>query len=99
MDAGSSTHRGDFVKANLVGLPGDGVGPEVVNAALSVLATVCDAADAQVSIDVHLIGGRAIDEFGTPLPDETLEAWRGPGGHLLGQGGGPGGGEPRRGGQ
>ena len=61
MDAGPRARRGGLVKANIVVLPGDGVGPEVVNAALSVLATVCDAADAQVSVDVHLIGGRAID--------------------------------------
>jgi 3-isopropylmalate dehydrogenase len=77
------------VKANIVVLPGDGVGPEVVNAALSVLATVCDAADAQVSIDVHLIGGRAIDELGTPLPDETLDACMAADAVLLGAVGGP----------
>ena len=77
------------MKANIVVLPGDGVGPEVVNAALSVLATVCDAADAQVSVDVHLIGGRAIDEFGTPLPDESLDAGMAADAVLLGAVGGP----------
>ena len=46
MDAGPGARRGGLVKANIVVLPGDGVGPEVVNAALSVLATVCDADDA-----------------------------------------------------
>jgi 3-isopropylmalate dehydrogenase len=75
--------------ANIVVLPGDGIGPEVVNAALSVLAAVCTAADAEVSIDVHLIGGRAIDERGTPLPDETLEACRAADAILLGAVGGP----------
>jgi 3-isopropylmalate dehydrogenase len=75
--------------ANIVVLPGDGIGPEVVNAALSVLAAVCTAADAEVSIDVHLIGGRAIDELGTPLPDETLEACRAADAVLLGAVGGP----------
>jgi 3-isopropylmalate dehydrogenase len=77
------------VKANIVVLPGDGVGPEVVNAALSVLATVCDASDASMSIDVHAIGGRAIDEYGTPLPDETLEACKAADAVLLGAVGGP----------
>jgi 3-isopropylmalate dehydrogenase len=77
------------VKAHIVVLPGDGVGPEVVNAALSVLATVCDADDAQVSIDVHPIGGRAIDEYGTPLPDETLDACKAADAVLLGAVGGP----------
>jgi 3-isopropylmalate dehydrogenase len=75
--------------ANIVVLPGDGIGPEVVNAALSVLAAVCTAADAEVRIDVHLIGGRAIDERGTPLPDETLEACRAADAILLGAVGGP----------
>ena len=77
------------MKANVVVLPGDGVGPEVVNAALRVLATVCDAVDARVSIDVHVIGGRAIDEFGMPLPDETLEACKAADAILLGAVGGP----------
>ena len=77
------------MKANIVVLPGDGVGPEVVNAALSVLATVCDADDAQVSIDVRCIGGRAIDEFGMPLPDETLDACKAADAVLLGAVGGP----------
>lgn len=75
--------------ANIVVLPGDGIGPEVVNAALSVLAAVCTAADAKVSIDVHSIGGKAIDEEGTPLPDETLEACKAADAVLLGAVGGP----------
>jgi 3-isopropylmalate dehydrogenase len=89
MDAGPGADWGRGMKANVVVLPGDGVGPEVVNAALSVLATVCDAVDAQISIDVHLIGGRAIDEFGAPLPDETLEACKAADAILLGAVGGP----------
>ncbi len=75
--------------ANVVVLPGDGIGPEVVNAALSVLAGVCTAADAEINIDVHVIGGRAIDEYGTPLPDETLDACRDADAVLLGAVGGP----------
>jgi 3-isopropylmalate dehydrogenase len=89
MDAGPGARRSDVVKANLVVLPGDGVGPEVINAALSVLATVCEADGAEVSIDVHLIGGRAIDEFGMPLPDETLDACKAADAVLLGAVGGP----------
>ena len=90
VDARSAANRRiQFLMPNIVVLPGDGVGPEVVNAALSVLAAVCTAADAQVSIDVRQIGGRAIDEFGTPLPDETLEACRAADAVLLGAVGGP----------
>jgi 3-isopropylmalate dehydrogenase len=75
--------------ANLVVLPGDGVGPEVVNAALSVLAAVCTATDTELSIEVDQIGGRAIDEYGTPLPETTLEACRAADAVLLGAVGGP----------
>ncbi len=74
---------------SLVVLPGDGVGPEVVNAALSVLAAVCTATDTELRIDVHQIGGRAIDDYGTPLPDTTLEACLAADGVLLGAVGGP----------
>ncbi len=77
------------MRANVVVLPGDGIGPEVINAALSVLAGVCTAADAEISIDVQVIGGRAIDEYGTPLPDETLDACRDADAILLGAVGGP----------
>jgi 3-isopropylmalate dehydrogenase len=89
VDAGPCAHGGGFLMANVVVLPGDGIGPEVINAGLSVLAAVCTAADATVSIDVHTIGGRAIDEQGTPLPDETLEACREADAVLLGAVGGP----------
>ena len=89
MDAGPQARRGVRVTANVVVLPGDGIGPEVINAALSVLAGVCTAADAEISIDVHVIGGRAIDEYGTPLPDETLDACRDADAVLLGAVGGP----------
>jgi 3-isopropylmalate dehydrogenase len=89
MDAGSAPSGDSILMANIVVLPGDGIGPEVINAALSVLAAVCTAADAEVNIDVHLIGGRAIDERGTPLPDETLEACRAADAILLGAVGGP----------
>ena len=68
--------------ANIVVLPGDGIGPEVVNAALSVLAAVCTAADAEVTIDVHLIGGRAVkgptakmlQELGLPVTSAAVAA-------------------------
>jgi 3-isopropylmalate dehydrogenase len=52
-------------------LPGDGIGPELAGAAVLVLDAVGDFAIAE-----HAIGGASIDEFGTPLTDETLEACR-----------------------
>ena len=51
-------------------LPGDGIGPEVAAEAIRVL----DALGIEHS--EHAFGGNAIQEQGTPLPDETLAACR-----------------------
>ena len=66
-------------------LPGDGVGPEVIDEARSVLAAVAP----DVQVDEALIGGAAIDAVGKPLPDETLDRARATGMVLLGAVGGP----------
>jgi 3-isopropylmalate dehydrogenase len=73
----------------VVSLPGDGVGPEVTAAALSVLSSVCEEAGIELSVEERPIGGRAIDELGTPLPEETREACRAADAVLLGAVGGP----------
>ena len=52
-------------------LPGDGIGPELAEAAYRVLQAVGD-----FEIAEHAIGGTSIDEYGTPLTDEVLEACR-----------------------
>jgi 3-isopropylmalate dehydrogenase len=52
-------------------LPGDGIGPEIGAAATRVLADIGD-----FEISEHLIGGASIDEHGTALTDEVLEACR-----------------------
>jgi 3-isopropylmalate dehydrogenase len=75
--------------ARVVSLPGDGVGPEVTAVAVSILAAACSAGDVGISIDERLIGGRAIDETGGPLPDDTLAACRSADAVLLGAVGGP----------
>lgn len=54
-------------------LKGDGIGPEVVEQALKVLDAVAEKFGHQFEYKEALIGGCAVDEFGTPLPDETLE--------------------------
>ena len=69
----------------IVTLPGDGIGPEVLAAALEIL----DAVAPDLTYDEHLIGGAAIDATGTPLPDETIEAARGADAVLLAAVGGP----------
>ena len=83
------TAPGGRARARLVTLPGDGVGPEVTAVAVSVLTAVCAAAGIELSVEERLIGGRAIDETGTPLPAETLDACRDAVAALLGAVGGP----------
>ncbi len=66
-------------------LPGDGIGPEVMEQAVRVLA--------HLPLDVETVslpfGGSAIDELGDPLPAETLAACRSARAVLLGAVGGP----------
>jgi 3-isopropylmalate dehydrogenase len=52
-------------------LPGDGIGPELTGAAVQILEALGEFETAE-----HAIGGASIDEFGTALTDETLEACR-----------------------
>ena len=75
--------------ATLVLLPGDGIGPEIVAQAELVLRQVADRFGHQFQISRHAIGGCAIDESGTALPDETLAACREANAILLGAVGGP----------
>ena len=75
--------------ARVVVLPGDGIGPEVTAEALAVLRLVCDTAGVALQTDERLMGGRAVDERGAPLPDDTLEACLSADAVLLGAVGGP----------
>ncbi|HEY8391729.1 MAG TPA: 3-isopropylmalate dehydrogenase [Capillibacterium sp.] len=54
-------------------IPGDGIGPEVVKAALAVLAQVGVKYGHQFKTKTLLAGGCAIDATGSPLPPETVE--------------------------
>ncbi|HEX5781933.1 MAG TPA: isocitrate/isopropylmalate family dehydrogenase, partial [Solirubrobacteraceae bacterium] len=69
----------------IVTLPGDGIGPEVLAAALEILNVVAP----DLTYEEHLIGGAAIDATGTALPDETTEACKGADAVLLAAVGGP----------
>ncbi len=70
-------------------LPGDGVGPEVVNEGRKVLEAVAVSYGHRFTFEEHPIGGVAIDEAGNPLPESTLEACRSARAVLLGAVGGP----------
>ena len=64
------------MKARIVVLPGDGVGPEVVREGVNILSVVAETFGHTFAMDVHPIGGAAIDAVGTPLPLATLTACR-----------------------
>ena len=62
------------VNKRIVVLPGDGIGPEVVDAALSVLTAVAAKYRHQFTLEPAEIGGAAARRFGTSLPQSTLDA-------------------------
>ncbi len=70
-------------------LPGDGIGPEVVDAALDVLQAVGVRFGYTFQTTTSLIGGAAIDAHGTALPPETVAACQAADAVLLGAVGGP----------
>lgn len=77
------------MKYNIAVIPGDGIGPEVVDATIKVLNAVGEKFGHRFDYEYLLAGGCAIDKFGTPLPDETLEACKKSDSVLLGAVGGP----------
>jgi 3-isopropylmalate dehydrogenase len=70
-------------------LPGDGIGPEVTNAAVLVLRDCAEAFGHQFEFREFPFGGAAIDKCGMPLPPETLAGCRASDAILLGAIGGP----------
>ena len=70
-------------------LPGDGIGPEIVTEADKVLSALVEKHGLEISTEQGLIGGKAIDETGLPLPDETLALGKQSDAILLGAVGGP----------
>ncbi|MDC9721128.1 MAG: 3-isopropylmalate dehydrogenase, partial [Gammaproteobacteria bacterium] len=74
---------------NILVLPGDGIGPEIVAEAEKVLYAVGEKFNLGLNISNALVGGSAIDAMGGPLPDATLEAAKAADAILLGAVGGP----------
>ncbi|WP_077622228.1 3-isopropylmalate dehydrogenase [Sediminibacillus massiliensis] len=73
----------------IVLLPGDGIGTEVIKSAQEVLIAVAEEFGHQFSFETHDIGGSAVDKHGTPLPEATVEACKQADAVLLGAVGGP----------
>ena len=74
---------------NIVVLPGDGIGPEVMQEAQKVLRATARLFGFGVALSSHAVGGVALDGFGEPLPAPTRAACLAADAVLLGAVGGP----------
>lgn len=74
---------------NIVVLKGDGIGPEVVDQAIAVLDAIGARQNIKFIFREELMGGRAIDKYGKPLPEATLKVCCESDAVLLGAVGGP----------
>ena len=72
------------MRAHIITLSGDGIGPEVVAEGVRVLKTIANRFDHQFEFEEHLIGGCAMDATCAPLSDATLDACRAADAVLLG---------------
>ncbi|WNV03470.1 3-isopropylmalate dehydrogenase [Candidatus Methylospira mobilis] len=70
-------------------LPGDGIGPEIVNETIKVLDALRSGFGLNVETEQGLIGGAAYDATGTPFPEATLKLAQDADAILLGAVGGP----------
>lgn len=73
----------------IVALPGDGIGPEILNGSLEILQQLSKEFHFEYELESHAFGGIAIDNHGKPLPDSTLNACKNADAILLGAVGGP----------
>jgi 3-isopropylmalate dehydrogenase len=69
-------------------LPGDGIGPEIMEEAVRLINLVVDRYNITVHFTTQPVGGESIDKFGEPLTDETLNACYSANAILLGAVGG-----------
>ena len=70
-------------------IPGDGIGPEIIDTALTILHAAAVRTGMKCICTKYLAGGAAIDACGFPLPEETVNAARAADAVLLGAVGGP----------
>ena len=74
---------------NVLVLPGDGIGQEVVAPAIAVMDVAAKQEGCEITVTQGLVGGVANDDCGDPLPAETLELAKAADAVLLGGVGGP----------
>lgn len=69
-------------------IPGDGIGKEITDSAVEVMKKVAEKFKLDFEYTYKDAGGTAYDKFGTPLPDDTIEACKTSDGVLFGAVGG-----------
>lgn len=74
---------------NILVLPGDGVGPEIIAEAVKLLEVISSHTDAKLNITQEMMGGCSIDKRGVSLTDEVLELAKKSDAVLFGAVGGP----------
>jgi 3-isopropylmalate dehydrogenase len=77
------------IDARIVLLPGDGIGPEIIDATLPVIDAISSTFGHKIRTERVLIGGSAIDAYGVPLRSDDLDVCRSADAVLLGAIGGP----------
>ncbi len=84
--ASEATAVRDF---NLLVLPGDGIGPEIISETLRVVSWFSNYLSAPIGIEQAAVGGASIDEHGEPITNAVLEKARQADAILFGSVGGP----------
>lgn len=77
------------MEKNIVVLPGDGIGQEIMDASIQVLNKVAEKFNHTFKFEQHEIGGASYEKHGEPLTDETVNACLAADAILLGAIGGP----------
>ena len=78
-----------WLEFNIALIPGDGIGPEIISGAVTVLDTVSKKYGHKFNYQEVYMGGCAIDKYGVPLPQETVDICKKSDSVLLGAVGGP----------
>ena len=70
---GAVSESGTNRAFNLLTLPGDGIGPEIIDETLRVVAWFSDYLDVPIDIEHDIVGGASIDEHGVPITDAVVQ--------------------------
>ena len=61
-----------MAKHTITLIPGDGIGPEITAATVSVL----EATGVDIAWETHILGAQALEKYGTTLPEDAIESIR-----------------------